>query len=153
EHHVSRRACRGADRVRAVPQGNRLHAAPMGRSAVQPEALDRISARRTFRRARTTRRTRDRRARVLSRVAHSIGPPALRRSAPVRKRLVIVERAGGGLVNRLLGLLVCLVLVHGSSGAEAQASETFKARLSPLPRDATNTADLTGVGTVTAVLV
>src|SRR5262249_24935444 len=82
-----------------------------------------------------------------------IDPPALRRSAPERKRLVIAERAGGGLVKRLLGLLVCLVLVHGSSGAEAQASETFKARLSPLPRDATNMADLTGVGTVTAVVV
>src|SRR5215831_14789962 len=52
-----------------------------------------------------------------------------------------------------LPLLVCLAFVHGSSGADAQAGETFKARLSPLPRDGTNMADLTGGGSVTAVLV
>jgi CHRD domain len=60
---------------------------------------------------------------------------------------------GGGLLKRVVALLAGLVVFGDSLGANAQTGETFKARLSPLPRDATNMADLTGVGSVSAVLV
>jgi len=60
---------------------------------------------------------------------------------------------GGGLLKRVVALLAGLILFGDSLGANAQTGETFKARLSPLPRDATNMADLTGVGSVSAVLV
>jgi CHRD domain len=60
---------------------------------------------------------------------------------------------GGGLLKRVVALLAGLIVFGDSLGANAQTGETFKARLSPLPRDATNMADLTGVGSVSAVLV
>ena len=56
-------------------------------------------------------------------------------------------------MNRVAVLLAGFVLFCGSPGTSAQTGETFKARLSPMPRDATNMADLTGVGSVSAVLV
>lgn len=47
--------------------------------------------------------------------------------------------------------LVCLVLVVAGR-LSAQAQETYKARLSPLPADAKTRPDLVGSGSVTAVL-
>jgi hypothetical protein len=56
-------------------------------------------------------------------------------------------------VRHLVAVLAGVTILCVASASIAQTGETFKARLSPLPRDATNMNDLTGVGSVTAVLV
>ena len=55
-------------------------------------------------------------------------------------------------MKRLMAILVGLAALAAPGGLSAQTGETFKTRLSPLPRDATNMNDLTGVGSVSAVL-
>jgi CHRD domain len=55
-------------------------------------------------------------------------------------------------MKQLVALLVGAVILTAPPVSSAQTGETFKTRLSPLPRDATNMNDLTGVGSVTAIL-
>jgi hypothetical protein len=55
-------------------------------------------------------------------------------------------------VKQLVAILVGAATLAAPIGLRAQTAETYKTRLSPLPRDATNMNDLTGVGSVTAVL-
>src|SRR5690349_11398514 len=53
-------------------------------------------------------------------------------------------------MKRLCSLAICIVGL--SAGLNAQAAKTYKARLSPVPMDASMAATVSGVGSVTATL-
>ena len=52
----------------------------------------------------------------------------------------------------LTTVVVALVMAGAVRPAIAQTGERFRARLTPLPRDAANMRDLTGIGSATATL-
>lgn len=53
---------------------------------------------------------------------------------------------------RRVGAFLAVLTLCGASGADAQGAKVHKARLSPVPLDATMIASVTGSGSVTATL-